>query len=194
MSVLEFLKGTGIPVFGLDRQMQMANGLFDYPLRLFYPGIEEASGTFGYGPRCDITLPAFSNGRLLEEYLQKRFPFLKPPPAGKLRPVYFNCPGFAYNNPLTGSKKNVPQIHAVLGFLLDLTKETGIKPENIRLLTPYRFNLEILNRQLAKNDTYAALAKGIRAGRTEADSFQGQEGDVVVVYLTRECSKEKRLE
>lgn len=180
MSVLEFLKGNGVPIFRLNMQMRMANGLFDQALHLFYGEIE-ASGSFAYGPGCDISLPKFNNGCVLEKFLRDRFLNLKAPPSKKLWPVYLHCPGRPFTNPLTGSKRNVTQIYAVLNFLMDFVKETGVSTKSIRLLTPYGWNLETLD-SILKQSRFKELKEGVDGGRT-VDSFQGQEGDIIV-YLT----------
>lgn len=189
MSVLEFIKGTGIPVFRLSKQNRMANGLFDYALRVFYRDIE-VSGSFGYGPGCDVTLPKFEAGRLLENYLQARFPKLKAPPAGKLRPVYLHYPGKAFANHLTGSKNNKSQIRAVLALLTDFVSKTGVSPKKIGLLTPYRWNMETLDRFL-RRPMYEKLKEGIDSSRT-VDSYQGQEHDIIVYLTVSERSRGHR--
>lgn len=186
MSVLRFLKSNGIPVFRLNKQNRMANGLFDYALGIFYSDIK-ASGSFGYGPGCNIDLPKFEAGRLLEEYLQDRFPKLKAPPPGKLQPVYLHYPGRAFVNHLNGSKSNRWQIRAVLALLVDFVNKTGVNPKKIGLLTPYRRNMETLDSFL-KRSKYAKLKEGIEGSRT-VDSFQGQEHDIIVYLTVSERSK-----
>lgn len=175
LASLDFLASSGLPVARLKQQLRMADGLFDLAAKLFYPDLD-----FTYGEQSDIGLPKHEPGRLLEQFVQGRFPNLRPPPTGKLQPVFLHCPGHVSMNPMTRSKRNVEQSLYALDFLVDFIAATGIDASNILILTPYIFNLQFLNRKL-RRPQYASL-KGAGEAST-VDSFQGREG-AIVIYVT----------
>lgn len=174
LSMLESLQGSSMPVLRLRQQLRMAEGLFDLAAMLFYPNLE-----FTYGGRCNVNLPAFESGRKLENYLQKRWPSIRPAATGTLQPVFLHIPGTTSWRSGTGSRRNVPMSREALNFIVDFVKETDVDPARIVLLTPYTYNLECVNESL-KEDSYKIL-KSVR--QTTVDSFQGQEGDIIV-YIT----------
>lgn len=175
LSLLEFYQGHGFPVFRLNQQLRMANGIFDPAARLFYPDL-----AFSYGEQSDINLPKHKPGRLLEQFSQERFPGLRPPPAGKLQPIFLHYKGTTTRNALTGSKRNVEQSLYALKFLIDFIAATELDASNIVILTPYTYNLEFINSQL-KRPEFISLNGAVET--STVDSFQGRES-ALVVYIT----------
>lgn len=175
LPLLEFYQGQGFPVLRLIQQLRMANGLFDLAARSFYPDL-----VFYYGEQSDINLPKHEPSRLLEEFIQDRFPDLRPPPAGKLQPIFLHCNGSTIRNALTGSKRKVEQSLYALNFPVDFIAATGLDAFDLVILTPYAYNLEFINSQL-KRPEFVSLKGAVET--STVDSFQGREG-ALVVYIT----------
>ncbi|KAF7547026.1 hypothetical protein G7Z17_g7999 [Cylindrodendrum hubeiense] len=180
ISPLTWFEGTGWPIYRLRTQLRMARGLFDLSHSEVYGDIP-----FTYGPGCDITLPAHSLGRRLESFIQVKYPdCVTPPAAGTLAPIFFHCEGsYCRVNSTTGSRNNVGQTKAALGFLNDFVKSaelTEAEVAKIVVITPYKANAELVT-GIRKDPEYAALNPMPPA--TTADSFQGHEGDITVIIM-----------
>ncbi|KAJ4199794.1 hypothetical protein NW759_016004 [Fusarium solani] len=176
ISPLLFFKTMGWPVYRLRTQLRMARGMFELCHAEVYSDLP-----FQYGPGCDVSLPQHSAGRQLEVYLQKKYSDLKPAAAGTLQPAFVHCAGsFCYIDPVTQSKSNMGQNRVALALLSDFVKESKVDPACFVVISPYKSNVELINR-LRKNPEYAALAG--MADAVTVDSFQGQEGDIAVVVM-----------
>lgn len=176
MSPLLWFKMSGIPVYRLHTQFRMANDLFGLSHREVYRDLP-----FEYGPRCDISLPDHTLGRKLEAYMQARHPELTPPATKTLAPIFVHCDRtFCHVDKATGSKSNRKQVKLAMDFLVDLVGE-GIPPSNIVVICPYKANVEIIESWRKRQPKYEVLEPMPRAATV--DSFQGQEGDIVVVVM-----------
>lgn len=103
MSAMEFIQGTGMPVYRLHTQLRMAEGMFDMMAKLIYPEVPVK-----YGNSRSSASPSFAAGHALESFIQEKYPGqATPPPDGKLYPVFLDCPGSkVFTEPLTGSKRS----------------------------------------------------------------------------------------
>ncbi|KAI8677354.1 hypothetical protein NCS56_00625200 [Fusarium sp. Ph1] len=136
---------------------------------------------FQYGPGCGVSLPQYSAGRQLEDYLQKKYSDLKPVAASTLQTAFVHCASsFCYVDPVTQSKSNMVQNRVALALLSDFVKESKVDPACFVDISPYKSNVELINR-LRKKPESAALAG--MADAVTVDSFQGQEGDIAVVVM-----------
>lgn len=177
ISPLEFFMLNGWPVFRLKTQLRMARGLFGMAGRLFYPGLE-----YDYGAGCDISQDKFANGRLLEEYLMKRFPSLSPPPANEMSEVFLGFAGRCDQNQVTGSRRNSKQVRFADDLPLDFANRHSVDPKRLVVLTPYTWNLQGINHKL-RQPKYELLKKGGIPDAQTIDSYQGREGDLIFYLL-----------
>jgi hypothetical protein len=177
MSAMAFLQATGLPTYRLNMQLRMAAGMFDLVCGIIYKGLD-----MKYAPSCDIDRPEFETGRLLEAYIQEKYPGeATPPPQGKLSPVFLDCPGSkVFLNQLTGSKSSRDQVIAALDFMIDFATAKGVDPAKFILIAPYADNVELASR-LRETSKYACLAS--MAPASTVDGFQGKEGDIVFVVM-----------
>ncbi|KAL2693692.1 hypothetical protein Neosp_000253 [[Neocosmospora] mangrovei] len=82
------------------------------------------------------------------------------------------------------------QNRVALTILSDFVKESKDDPACFVVISPYKSNVELINR-LRKDPEYAALAG--MADAVTVDSFQGQEGDIAVVVIrTTGCWNKKK--
>lgn len=88
-------------------------------------------------------------------------------------------PGFSDGN----SVQNYAEARMVVLFVQYLVQCQNVKPDRITLLTYYRGQLDLLNRELANNPRLAALETDW-AVRT-VDGFQGEENDFILLSLVR---------
>lgn len=143
-----FYQGSCFPVARLKQQLRMANGLFDLAAKLFYPDLP-----FTYIKQSDISLPQYEPGRILKQFVQGRFPDIRPPLPGKLQPISLHYEGKASHLPMTRSKINTQQSLYALDSLVDFLTTTGLDASSLVILTPYTFNLEYI----IKKPQYASL-------------------------------------
>ncbi|EAQ90943.1 predicted protein [Chaetomium globosum CBS 148.51] len=93
-----------------------------------------------------------SAGRILERVMQRR-PSVRPPPAGKMLPVFVHCEGAVVHiDERTGSKRSRGQSIAALDIATELVHE-GVDPVKISILSPYAANVELIL-QLRKQPNY----------------------------------------
>lgn len=177
MSPLKFLKMSGWPVFRPHWQFRMARGLFDLCQKSIYPNLP-----FKYAPSCEITLATHSDGVKMENYLRKKYPGLQAPAdTDALLPVFFHKSlTKTFMDPVTMSRINEDQVHLALKFLTELVGKTGIDPDNIAVISPYKANTRFITR-LRRRGEYPAL-RGMPVAST-VDSFQGQERAIMVVIM-----------
>lgn len=174
ISALLFFKGIGWPVFRLRTQLRMANGLFDLCHREVYKDL-----SFKYGPDCNIYLDQHASGRELEAYLQKRFPELTLPPANNLHEAFISCRGSkCHVDAVTGSKWNLIQSKHALDFVCGLVTDTKVAPAQVTILTPYRANVDFIERLRGKPE-YSTISAMEPAAAV--DDFQGREGNIVIL-------------
>ena len=182
VSALEWLQKSGMTVFRPRFQFRMAEGLFDYVGELVYSHVN-----FTYGPNCGVHLPKFAPGRVLEAFIQATDSRVTPAPSGKFLPAFLHCPRTkvkmsAHN---TTSRLSPDQAEAGLNFILGFLNHAGrqgeaLEPENITVIAPYAANVQCINK-LLRSPEYADLA-GMAPAST-VDSFQGREGDIVVLIM-----------
>ncbi|KAL9945575.1 hypothetical protein ACHAQF_007631 [Verticillium nonalfalfae] len=179
LSALEYLMGTGLPVYRLKTQLRMGCGLFDMAAKEIYPEVP-----FAYDTCCDVTLDKFAVGRDLESYARAKYPNLVPAPSGTLQPIFVHCEGSSvFVDKITGSKYSRDQIKIALDFAVDLLKvRPGITSSNLVLLTPYLSNVALIATMRKSREYAASLVHMPRA--TTIDGFQGQEGDIVLVVMS----------
>ncbi|KAK4149095.1 P-loop containing nucleoside triphosphate hydrolase protein [Chaetomidium leptoderma] len=174
ISPLSFLMLSGLPVFRLRTQLRMANGLFDWVAEVLYSEVN-----FTYAPSCAIDRPEFEAGHILERQVRK-FPDVRPSPAGKFLPIFVHCEGTKVEvDKRTGSKKCRDQVEVALNIATDLVSE-GVDPTKITLLSPYAANVELV-RRVRKLPRYANLVAMVDA--STVDAFQGQENDIIIVVM-----------
>jgi hypothetical protein len=154
----------------------MAVGQFDQTRDEVYKDVP-----FTYGPGCTITLPQHEIGRKLEQYLKGRFPSIKAAPSGTLRPVFVHYQGSkSFRDPLSGSLRSPDQAKVALELLVDFVKGSAARPQDIVVISPYRANVDIIER-LRKRHQFTAL-QSMRPAAT-VNSFQGQECDTAVIVM-----------
>lgn len=134
---------------------------------------------------CAITEPRHRIGVCWENFLQKKFPDLKPPPPGHLSPVFLHVRGSTvYEDKKSKSKSCPDQVDVALdlltSFVQEFKSEIGSLPENMAVLSPYKSNVEYI-RTRRRNPAYAAL-EGMPPSAT-IDSIQGQEAALVTVVF-----------
>ncbi|KAG7118005.1 DNA polymerase alpha-associated DNA helicase A like protein [Verticillium longisporum] len=178
ISALGFIQASGVPVFRLKCQLRMGKGLFDIIANEIYPDVP-----FTYGASCDISLPGFSSGRLLEKYIHERFPKVSAPVEGTFSPIFINCPGSrVFTDPRSGSRKCPDQIKVALDFAVDLIKTNHGKAEDIVVLSPYAANVEAIGHMRKKRPEYTAALINMPESST-IDGYQGRENDIVIVVM-----------
>jgi hypothetical protein len=195
VSPLLWMKIQGWPVFRLRIQWRMADGMFDLCHMLVYGDTE-----LKYGPTCNIGLEDHAPGRELEDYLQRLYPKLKPPPNGQLYPAWIDCKGtFTVVHQATMSKSNRQQCEQALELLVGLIddKHSNVSVNDLVIICPYKANADLVSRMLAKSKVsnpfspqvvfridqlqYGSL-KGMRAPAT-VDSYQGKESKIVCLIM-----------
>ncbi|KAL7943377.1 AAA domain-containing protein [Trichoderma barbatum] len=177
VSALLFFKMTGWPVFRLRTQLRMATGLFDLCHAEVYNDVP-----FEYGPSSDINLDRHMCGRELEDYLQKRFSQLVPPPPDNLRAAFIHCRGSeCLVDAVTGWGWNPIQSEHALDFIRDLVTCTAITPTDISIITPYRAGVEFIE-QTRKKPQYRAISAMQPAATI--DAFQGLQWSIIIVVMT----------
>lgn len=177
ISPLLFFKSTGWPVYRLRVQLRMAKDLFAVCHKEVYSDLPAI-----YGPGGDINLPHHAIGLKFEAFLRARFNGLAAPPAGTLMPAFIHCEGsFCFKDPTTLSKKNPDQVKIALDLVKDFVTATAVDAGRIVVMSPYKAMVEHIARQRKRPEYATALAKMPEAAT--ADSFQGQEGDIVVVIF-----------
>lgn len=176
ISALGFFQASGVSVYRLRTQLRMAKGLFDAVASQVYPDVP-----FKYAESCAVQLPQFETGRVLEAYILKKYPDVKPAPASKLSPVFIHCEGSkVFVNEVTGSKSSPDQVKIALQLALDLVNTTQINSSSLVMLSPYSANVHTINNML-KGPGYAALNDMPPA--STVDGFQGKEADIVIVVM-----------
>ncbi|KFG84682.1 putative DNA helicase [Metarhizium anisopliae] len=176
ISPIQHFKSMGWPVYRLRVQLRMAVGQFDLTYNQVYKDIP-----FTYGPGCDISLPQHHIGRQLELYLGIKFPDLTSAPAGELHPVFVHCMGSqASRDKFSGSTRNPDQVKIGLNLLVDFVEAFDVRPQDIVIISPYSANISTIEK-FRKRPKFASL-KPMRPAAT-VDSFQGQEGDIVMIIM-----------
>ncbi|KAH0598380.1 hypothetical protein MHUMG1_03678 [Metarhizium humberi] len=176
ISPIHHFKSMGWPIYRLRVLLRMAEGQFDLTYNEVYRDIP-----FTYGPGCAIDLPHHEIGRKLESYLCRKFPRIKPAPAGKLLPVFVHCEGSqSSQDEFSGSTRNPGQVTLGLKILVNFIKSSGARPQNMVIISPYLANVGTIEK-FRKRPEFAAL-KPMRPTAT-VDSFQGQESDIVMIIM-----------
>ncbi|KAJ6783440.1 hypothetical protein PWT90_01687 [Aphanocladium album] len=177
-SPLLYYMTMGIPVYRLEQQLRMANGLFDMVSKIINPDVP-----LSYAPGCAIDLPRFKIGRDLETFMLAKFSRLRNSPVGKLLPIFVHCRGtVATPDPATGSLRNPGQAKVALDLVAEFVTVFKADPRRIALITPYVGNVDTMKYMLRSDPAYAIL-KGIRS-LANIDSFQGsRENDIVFVVM-----------
>ncbi|KAG8352577.1 hypothetical protein FVEN_g9414 [Fusarium venenatum] len=174
ISALEFVMGSGWPVYRLRTQLRMARGQFDICRATVYSDVNSS-----YSPGSDISLPAHRTGRVLEEYIRVRFPDVTSPEDENLVPLFVSCKNSTcIVDPVTRSKRNFDQIRIALEFCVDFVQTKKISPADLLIISPERAMVEIISKRL-KQAQYVVL-QGMRSPST-VHSVQGQESDMVVI-------------
>lgn len=182
VSALAWHHHCGMPVYRMLVQLRMACGQFDLAREIIYSDFKEA-----YGKSSDIGLLQHQPGHVVEELAREWYKDIKPSPAGKLFPVFIDCPGKLLVDPVSKSKSNPVQNELALRFAAALVDEKGVDASTIVMITPYTRNAEMLNRRIKRD--YPCL-QGMRKAAT-VDSFQGSEGDISFYVSVARSGKEK---
>ncbi|KAK4071939.1 hypothetical protein Trihar35433_4003 [Trichoderma harzianum] len=117
MSVLEFFRASGWPIYRLQTQLRMAKGLFDTCHCEVYSDVP-----FNYGTGSDLGNHA--TGVVIHCDGTK-------------------CPVDGVAHP----KRNPDQVLNALDFLADMVKTARISAADIAIITPYAANVELVNRR-----------------------------------------------
>ncbi len=166
----------GWPVYTLKIQLRMARGLFD-----IVSGVLYGHSKVQYADSCDIHNIRYSPGVSFQQYMQGKFPSLKPPAEGKLAPIFLHCPDtVATVDNGRGSMRCAEQVSIALKLIRDMVEATTISPGQITCLTPYTANIDEIEQQL-RSPEYKLLS--CMPKPETVDSFQGQEADIVVVIM-----------
>ncbi|KIL93205.1 hypothetical protein FAVG1_03182 [Fusarium avenaceum] len=178
VSPLEFIKGMGWPIYRLHTQLRMARGQFELCRNSVYKDV-----ACTYGPGTDVELPSHRLGHALEEFIQVKFPAVRPSKPDEnqvtLSPLFVDCHNsFSHIDPVTRSRKNLDQIKVAFDFLADFVKTKQVDPANIIIITPYLAMVNAIERFCQKEE-YEVL-KGMQPPST-VNAIQGQEADMVVV-------------
>ncbi|SCV38782.1 uncharacterized protein FFFS_05971 [Fusarium fujikuroi] len=178
ISPLEFIKGMGWPVYRLRTQLRLARGQFELCRKSVY---KDVACTYGAG--ADVELASHHLGHVLEEFIQVKFPAVKPPkPDGKrgtLSPLFVDCKNsFCHVDPVTRTRKNIDQIKVAFNFLAEFVKTKQVNPADILIIAPYSAMIDAIESFYKKRE-YEVL-KDMRPPST-VDAIQGQEADMVVV-------------
>lgn len=75
VSPLTYFMTMGLPVYRLDQQLRMGNGLFDMVSGIIYPDVP-----LSYANGCGIAQPKFKMGRNSEASMRNKFPTLTTSP------------------------------------------------------------------------------------------------------------------
>lgn len=177
VSPLLYFMTMGLPVYRLDQQLRMGNGLFDMISGIVYPEVP-----LSYASSCATIKPSFKVGRDLEDFMKKKFPVLRSPPQGKLLPVFVHCDGpHSTHDPSTGSLRIPTQVKVALDLAVQFVKAYKVSTKLITFIAPNAANVDEIKRALKKDYAYADL-EGMPPPAT-IDSFQGQENDIVFVVM-----------
>ncbi|KAL0783387.1 hypothetical protein CaCOL14_001293 [Colletotrichum acutatum] len=175
VSAQGFLMASGHLVYRMRLQLRMANGLFDIVGKVIYPSIPVR-----YAPSCNIDLPEFESGHRLESFFRERFPELVAPAEGKFAPIFVHCPDTVVKiDYVHGGKQSRDQVHAALNMVSELVRKKSIDASKVVILSPYKSNVELLNKWTQKH--YPELATMSPA--STIDGYQGRESDIVFVVM-----------
>ncbi|KAG8408017.1 hypothetical protein J3459_018283 [Metarhizium acridum] len=87
----------------------------------------------------------------------------------------------ASRDKFSGSIRSPDQVRVALKLLVDFVERFGARPQDMVIISPYSANISTIEK-LRKIAEFIAL-KPMRPAAT-VDSFQGQEGDIVVIMGT----------
>ncbi|KAM0324628.1 hypothetical protein ACHAQA_008017 [Verticillium albo-atrum] len=178
LSALEYFQSVGMPVYRLETQLRMAQGMFDMVAKRVYPEVP-----FTYSSFCDVDLPAFEVGRELEAYVQDKHPTITAAEPGKLRPIFVHCEGArVWLDKLTGAKTSKDQVKMALDFAVNLlAARSKVKSSNLVIIAPYASNVAAIKKML-REEPYAAALPDVPPPST-VHGFQGKEGDIVLLVM-----------
>ncbi|KAF7559871.1 hypothetical protein G7046_g4292 [Stylonectria norvegica] len=176
VSPLLFFKANGWPIYRMRTQFRMAYGMFDLCQQVIYSDLPAE-----YGPGCDISLPIHQIGHDLEKFLRARYPTLAAPPPDKFRPAFISCKGCRAIRTASGSKTCFGQVKIALDFLADFVSVAKVDPSRITVIAPYKGNVELAKVLRKRRHEYLPLASMDEVATL--GSFQGREGDIVVVVM-----------
>ncbi|KAF4966905.1 hypothetical protein FSARC_5469 [Fusarium sarcochroum] len=175
VSALQFLQGSGLPVYLLKTQLRMAKGMFDTIAGTFY-----ADTSFQAAKSRGIGYPEFDIGSALEIFAHSRYPELAKSPAGTLTPFFVHCQESQTFIDATGSRGSPDQSKIALEFLVDFVTCKAIDPARITVITPHFANAVVFN-DMCRGEKYSPLTSMQDA--TTIEGFQGQESDIVVIIM-----------
>lgn len=175
VSVLEHFQKTGNPTFVLNKQMRITEGLFDLARDIIYPDVPDVM----YGEPA--LLRNHPIARLVDMWAGRRFGY-RPDPK-KVLPIFINYSRTICDQVGT-SRINLYQNDCAIVQMAALVKASIVSSADIVAITPYKSNLKLLKKQLAR---HPALS-GVTAYTT--DSYQGREGAVVffIMVVTKDTS------
>ena len=161
ISLMERLgKDEGIPVSMLKTQYRMNEAIMNWSSTTFYNGNLVADKSVKDQRLCD--LPNVSTNECTTTVLQ-----------------LFDTKGKGYtethNNAKNGASwANIGEAVLIINYVKKLL-ESGVKAEQIAIIAPYNYQIEILNSNL--------LEKGLDI--KSVDGFQGREKEVVIISMVR---------
>ncbi|OAR02845.1 hypothetical protein LLEC1_04645 [Akanthomyces lecanii] len=147
VSLLLYFMTMGLPYTGSTSSFAWAAGLFDTISRIIYPEVP-----LSYAKGCEIAQPRFKICRDLGAFLRSKLPALRPPPPGKLLPVFVHCDGCPTStaDPATWSLRNPAQVRAALDLTVEFVKVGHVDTKLITFIAPYTANVDEITTTLKK--------------------------------------------
>ncbi|EAQ84087.1 hypothetical protein CHGG_10491 [Chaetomium globosum CBS 148.51] len=168
-SVLEKLRRSGWQRFILTTQYRIVRGSFDLAQSIIYPDIKNL---FEYGETTALEHHPITTK--IETWVTTEYK-VSASPAGTILPLFFHYhDSHCEVDKDMGSRYNKPQNALVVKLVRDLVN-LGVTTSDIVVITPYRANLDRLEKTLK--------AAGCDVAVSTIDSRQGREGLVVVLAL-----------
>ncbi|KAM0440830.1 hypothetical protein ACHAPT_000131 [Fusarium lateritium] len=171
-SILEHFKRSGQACFVLNEQLRVARGQFDLAQALIYPDVKG----FAYGPNTALENQPVA--MMVERWVQKTYGVRSP--ADKSLPVFFHCE-YSVCESHERSRVNEDQNGIAIDLVRKLIIDCSLPGKDFVIISPYRANLQRLQQALKEQSSSLPDLADITVNT--ADSFQGREGQVVVLVL-----------
>lgn len=171
-SILEHLKRSGYPCLILTEQLRIVSGMFDLAKEIIYHQVKN----FAYGERAQLANHPIA--RKIDAWVRAKYELQSLP--GKVLPTFLHCPDSKVQQAPGGSRFNLVQNAVAVDLIVELLGSgIGLQPEDIVMITPYRANLDLLEKSLQQHAVQGLEKVTVNT----TDSFQGREGQVAVLVL-----------
>ncbi|KAK5997359.1 DNA replication ATP-dependent helicase/nuclease DNA2-like protein [Cladobotryum mycophilum] len=176
VSLLEFLKYTGWPVYSLEVQHRIVRGGFILALRNVY---QDLADRFEYGETCAVKYHPI--GEKVERYLNREYniPLAldKDGNLEEIRPVFVHCRGTVCEFSKSKSLTNHGQISIMVSILEKMVTELELNTDDIVVIAPYRFLKKHTQEALDEHPTLYGITVDT------ADTFQGREAPIAIFLM-----------